>query len=243
MIYDLVLPPFYSNDVEYQLLILNDGQDFEKIQVRQALANFWKLGGKHFVLAGVHSNKDRLSEYGTEGILDSKGRGEKAGLYQKFLVQEFLPKLQLELSILSKGHVLCGFSLGGLSALDIVWGNPQIFDVVGVFSGAFWWRSRDYGKDYRDETDRIMHGKIKNGTYNPNLKFWFECGTQDEKADRNKNGIIDSIDDTKDLIKELIVKGYDQKTDIYYLEIENGEHNHHTWAKAMPQFLRWAFEH
>jgi len=41
----------------------------------------------------------------------------------------------------------------------------------------------------------------------PGLKFFFECGTADETEDRNGNGIIDSIDDTKDLISALINKG------------------------------------
>jgi hypothetical protein len=26
-----------------------------------------------------------------------------------------------------------------------------------------------------------------------------------------------------------------------YHEIRNGEHNQHTWAQAMPHFLKWAF--
>ena len=37
----------------------------------------------------------------------------------------------------------------------------------------------------------------------PWLKFFFECGALDETKDRNNNGIIDSIDDTLDLIDEL----------------------------------------
>ena len=41
------------------------------------------------------------------------------------------------------------------------------------------------------------------------MKFYFECGTADESADRNQNGVIDSIDDTKDLISTLIEKGYE----------------------------------
>ncbi len=41
------------------------------------------------------------------------------------------------------------------------------------------------------------------------MKFFFECGTLDEAGDRNNNGIIDSIDDTKDLISALVDKGYD----------------------------------
>ena len=85
----------------------------------------------------------------------------------------------------------------------------------------------------------IMHRKIRNGNYYPWLKFFFEAGTLDETADRNNNGIIDSIDDTVSLIDELIKKGYDPQTDIYYLELPEGKHNVATWARAFPEFLKW----
>ena len=133
-----------------------------------------------------------------------------------------------------------GFSLGGLSAMDIAWNNPQLFDKTGVFSGSFWWRSKELGKGYTD-ADRIMHKTIRETAGKPALKFWLQTGTKDETADRNKNGIIDSIDDTVDLIKELEAKGYNRPGDIQYLEMVGGTHSTATWAYAMPKFLLWAF--
>jgi hypothetical protein len=59
--------------------------------------------------------------------------------------------------------------------------------------------------------------------------------------DRNGNGIIDSIDDTLDLIAELVKKGYRPFHDIEYLEVRNGKHNLQTWAMALPHFLKWSF--
>ena len=55
------------------------------------------------------------------------------------------------------------------------------------------------------------------------MKFYFECGTEDETEDRNGNGIIDSIDDTKDLINTLTEKGYNPHSDIHYHEISRGQ--------------------
>ena len=75
----------------------------------------------------------------------------------------------------------------------------------------------------------------------PDLKFWFQTGTDDERSDRNKNGVIDSIDDTLDLIAELTKKGYRPFYDVHYLEMKDGKHNTGTWAEAMPHFLKWAF--
>ena len=133
-----------------------------------------------------------------------------------------------------------GFSLGGLSALDIAWNNADLFNKAGVFSGSFWWRSKELGKGYTD-ADRIAHAMIRETENKPELKFWLQTGTLDETADRNKNGIIDSIDDTIDLVKELEAKGYTRPEDIRYVEMVGGSHNAETWAKAMPKFLVWAF--
>jgi len=128
-----------------------------------------------------------------------------------------------------------------LAALDIAWNNPALFDKVGAFSGSFWWRSKDLKDGYLDDQDRIMHKIIRQKQHRPDLKFWFQTGTNDETADRNQNGIIDSMDDTVDLIRTLESKGYNRSEDIQYVEMINGKHNVETWAKAMPKFLRWAF--
>jgi enterochelin esterase family protein len=85
--------------------------------------------------------------------------------------------------------------------------------------------------------DRIMHSVIKTPEGKPELKFWLQTGTKDETADRNKNGIIDSIDDTIDVIKELLAKGYQRPADIQYLEVLGGTHDTETWGKAMPKFF------
>jgi enterochelin esterase-like enzyme len=63
----------------------------------------------------------------------------------------------------------------------------------------------------------------------------------DETKDRNNNGIIDSIDDTLDLIKELETKGYQREKDIFYLELPDGHHDVATWGRAMPVFLKWGW--
>ena len=86
-----------------------------------------------------------------------------------------------------------------------------------------------------------MHNQRRNGGYAPWLKFFYETGTLDETADRNKNGIIDSIDDTLSLIEELVSKGYDPSADIRYLEIKDGKHDVATWGRAFPEFLKWGW--
>lgn len=66
-------------------------------------------------------------------------------------------------------------------------------------------------------------------------------GTEDETADRNRNFIIDSIDDTIDIIKELLYQGYRRPEEITYFEKVGGKHDLPTWAAVFPSFLCWAF--
>jgi hypothetical protein len=85
-----------------------------------------------------------------------------------------------------------------------------------------------------------MHLQVRNGFFHPWLQFFIQCGALDETADRNKNGIIDSIDDALDLIVELKAKGYTDNH-INYLLLEDGKHDIVTWANALPQFLQWGW--
>jgi enterochelin esterase-like enzyme len=175
--------------------------------------------------------------------LDYAGRGAKAFLYNRFVLEELIPHIRQSYGVLSfREKAFAGFSLGGLSAMDMVWDNSREFSKIGVFSGSFWWRDADQHEAHFDEDiHRIMHRKVRAGDYYPWLKFFFEVGVKDETADRNNNGIIDSIDDTLALILELEKKGYDRQQDIHYLELQEGRHDLPTWALAFPDFLKWGW--
>ncbi len=240
---ELLLPPDYQNaTTSYPLLLLNDGQDNKAVNIKEhveRLTNDRTIGP--IIVAGVKA-ADRLQEYGIASRADYLGRGSKAKAYSKFINAELIPYLLHQYPIQNNPHTIAGYSLGGLSAIDIAWNNPKTFSRVGVFSGSFWWRKKDItNKYYSDYRDRLMHREIRKGKFKKGLKFWFQTGTHDETNDRNRNGIIDSIDDTLDLIAELTRKGYRPYDDIHYYEIHGGKHNTETWSRAMPAFLRWAF--
>jgi enterochelin esterase-like enzyme len=193
------------------------------------------------ICIGIHCGAERKMEYGTAYSSDFKGRGAKAGLYTKFIFEELLPFVRKTFQTPSfKDKSFAGFSLGGLSALDIVWNHASEFNKVGIFSGSLWWRRKGYEDGYEDEKDRLMHLQIRKGNFHPWLRFFIECGDLDETADRNKNGVIDSIDDALDLVVELKAKGFTDEH-IEYLQLEEGKHDVETWGKALPDFLKWGW--
>ena len=240
---DFFMPFKNSSPEPISLLLINDGQNMEELGLATILTDLYRQQLiQPICCIGIHCGEDRKNEYGTANTPDFKGRGAKATAYTQFIFQELLPFVRKKTGItIFKDKSFAGFSLGGLSALDIVWNHPQEFIRAGVFSGSLWWRSKGLDDGYVEEKDRIMHAQVRNGTYHPWLKFFFETGTMDETEDRNNNGIIDSIDDTLGLIEELKNKGYKLSDDIQYLELKDGRHDVKTWAKAMPAFLQWGW--
>ncbi|GGK85176.1 alpha/beta hydrolase [Rufibacter glacialis] len=223
------------------LLLVNDGQDLPAMQYDQILQQLYKRKSLCPILTVGIKAGDRLQEFGVSGTPDYKGRGAEAEKYRQFVVQELLPAISAETSLYSFSSTsIIGFSLGAVSALDIAWRHPHIFSRVGAFSGAFWWRSQEAKADAPDQ-HRIVHDLVSKSPEKPNLHFWFQAGTQDEKSDRNQNGIIDSIDDTTSLIYELYQKGYQKNQDATYYELIGGRHDVATWGRMMPVFLQWAF--
>lgn len=240
--FEIFFPVEVSDQEELNLLLLNDGQDADGLLLAHTLNNLYKdqkIGP--VVAVAIKASPLRLQEYGIAGIPDFKGRGSLAADYTRFILEELLPYLQTETGRFFNGKTaFAGCSLGGLTAFDLVWNHSHVFNAVGVFSGSFWWREKGLDDGYTD-ADRIMHRVIRQGVYQKGLKFWLMTGTEDEAADRNHNFIIDSIDDTIDIIKELIDKGYNRPNDICYYEMVGGKHHVDSWAKALPAFLTWAF--
>jgi enterochelin esterase-like enzyme len=235
----------YSNssaqfNEKVQLLLVNDGQDlrtinfkeiFEKTEMEQELVPL--------IIAAVHCGEDRINEYGTSCMPDFKGRGSKAPLYERFVLEELIPFIKGKFSLKQFSSIsIAGFSLGGLSAIDLAWNHPETFSKVGIFSASLWWRSRDHvDKAYNPWTDRIMHAQVRNGKYIKGMKFFLQCGELDEAEDRNRNGVIDSIDDTIDLMRELLSKGYREGEDMMYFQMPDGKHDVASWGRAWPVFL------
>ncbi|MFL5773366.1 MAG: alpha/beta hydrolase [Flavisolibacter sp.] len=243
VIVDFYLPKNISQPDKLSLLLINDGQNLEEMKLGLMLNQMIESRQVTPLLCvGIHAGKDRKNEYGTAGITDYLGRGTRAEEYHQFILEELIPFIHAEYSIASFSQkAFAGFSLGGLTALDMTWHYPDIFSVAGVFSGSLWWRTRGLDNGYNEDTDRIMHQMIRKDKFKPGLRFYFTTGSLDETADRNQNGIIDSIDDTLSLIEELKILGYDPEEHIRYINYEDGHHDIATWGRSMPAFLMWGW--
>lgn len=238
------LPPGYEDipTRAWPLLLVHDGQEMDAWKLTEALARHHAAGGDAPVVAALGAGPDRMQDYGTAGTVNAQGHGGRAAEFQMFVTDTVLPRLLRRYRLRAgPAHLaVIGASLGGLSAFDLAWRRPHLFGVVGAFSGSFWWRTDDSGVAAQQAT-RIPHQRVRSTPTPPKLRLWFQTGTRDEQADRDGNGVIDAIQDTTELIDELVAKGFRRDREVAYLEIPGGEHNPATWARALPAFLTWAF--
>jgi enterochelin esterase-like enzyme len=242
---DIVLPLDYARaaDAHYPVLYLNDGQDASALHLTKTLARLSAARQIAPIIAvAIHATVDRMNEYGISNRPNAIGHGAHAARYAEFLLTEVLPYIDRHYRTrrAAPQTAIMGSSLGGLSAFDLAWQHPDRFGIVGAFSASFWWRA-DNSTWQTQQATRIAHQIVRAGPKRSGLRFWFEAGTADETSDRDRNGVIDAIQDTLELMDALRSIGYRRDRDLKYHEVKGGQHHPATWAQALPVFLQWAF--
>jgi enterochelin esterase-like enzyme len=234
--------PIGDDRKEINLLLLNDGQDIVQLGLQETIDSLYKKELLQPVLIVAIHAVDRAQIYGVADKPDYQNNGLKAAKYAAFVDDELYNYIKKKTGIRSfKSITMAGCSLGGLSAFDIAWNHADKIDKVGVFSGSFWWRDKDANlPGYTDSINRIMLNTVQTSRKKPHVKYWMYAGLQEENADRDKDGIIDVVDDTKDLIKIINSKKVCLPTDIIYTEATTGTHDYASWSKALPAFILWA---
>jgi predicted alpha/beta superfamily hydrolase len=174
-------------------------------------------------------------------VPNAQGQGDRASQYEQFFLTELMPFIESRYRVLtgSPATSIGGLSLGGLSAFDTAWRNPDRFGAVGVMSGSFWWRTNDRSPELK-QASRIMHRRVRETPGRPALRMWFETGSRDETVDRDGDGVIDSIQDTEELVEEILRKGYLAGRDVIHVTMPGG-HDLPTWRRALPEMLRWLY--
>ncbi len=231
-----------DNKNDFNLLLINDGQDLEKLRVKEIIDSLYRKKMINPLVVVAINADDRMNEYGVADMPDYQNNGTAAAKYSAFVDDELYPFIKKQTGVRKFNSItITGCSLGGLSAFDIAWDHADRIDKVGVFSGSFWLRDKDAkAADYSDDKDRLIINKIRSSRKKPHLKYWFYVGGNEEKGDRDKDGIIDVIDDTKDLIELIKSKNVCSPDDIVYTEVKEGTHDYSWWSNMFPQFLIWA---
>jgi enterochelin esterase-like enzyme len=241
----VILPAGYEDSGEdYPVIYMHDGQWLGAERVPETLEWLAARGlAPQVIVVGMHATRDRNLEYGVASTHCSCGGnriGTRASRFQRFVVNDLMPHIEASYRVLTgpEHTTVIGFSLGGLSAMDLGWRREDLFGTVGAFSGSFWY----FSSDADQLGSRAMHQIVRDGEKHPGQRFWFENGSLDVPDDRDGDGVNDMIEDTLDLVAELQNKGYAFGDEVDYFEVDGGYHNNETIAHALPHFLQWAYD-
>lgn len=161
-----------------------------------------------------------------------------------------------------EARTILGWSLGGANAPNLGWQYPEVFAKVGEFSPSLWLSPKPDGIA-GIQASRFAQQMIAAGAYHPGSRFFFAVGDAEETDDRDGDGVIDVLGDTRDLIDGWRVPGEAEpraeglhqlghsvnldhaakgtRADASLFLLAGGKHELASWAKMLPVFLRWAY--
>ena len=84
----IISTPMPTDKSDMNLLLLNDGQDMEKLRVKDILDSLYrKKLIQPLLVVGIHAD-DRMQEYGVADHPDYQNNGSKASKYAQFIDDE-----------------------------------------------------------------------------------------------------------------------------------------------------------
>lgn len=267
------LPPGYDPKRRYPVLYVNDGQDSEAVGLRRSLQELRTTKRiAPLIVVAIDMPKDRMGAYGLSDpaaarslVGDSRFGpvGRDAHAYSEWLIGQLVSYVDAHYATDARprGRAVLGWSLGGLNAFNLGWQYPDVFGTVGAFSPSFW-LSAERGTPQAAQDTRLAQRMVAAGAKREGSRFWFEVGDAEETGDRDGDGVIDAVDDARDLVLGYIpasgkhqagLVGFGYATNLGVREVPavgdevafrvlpGGEHNQRSWARMLPEFLCWAF--
>lgn len=224
------------------LLLVNDAAQLQQVDMTRLLKGENGIAFMPLTVVAIHGGDNPEQELGMSAGPDHRALGSRAAWYEQFIISELIPSLKTRLDCHAfRETAISGWGQGALSAFDIAWNNPDTFKRVGVLSGTMGWRSVPrQDRNYDAAQHRMLHQGVRNGTFHPGMKFFFQCGFADDRQDLNRNGVIDSVDDTIDLMRELVRKGYQEGNDIRY--VQDAKPTPDSRIIAFRLFLQWGWQ-
>ena len=230
------LPPDYERalDRRYPVLYLHDGQNLFDPETAFA-GNEWGLHKlteelihncdiQPLIIVGIYNaGPKRIAEY--TPVRDRRGRGGRAKLYAKLILEDVKPFIDGEYRTLpdAANTGLGGSSLGGLVTLYLGLCFPQTFGKLIVMSPSVWWANRAILR----EVHRLRR--------KPDQKIWLDIGTREGPNPES------SIKNTEELRDALVSKGWKLGYDLQFVQDEGAGHDEKAWGARMRSALKFLF--
>ena len=271
---DVHLPDGYDAQapIGYPVLYLNDGQDADEVALAPTLDDMLEAGTiRPLIAVAIHMPPDRMGAY---GLSDRRARdpivaqtrygpvGQRAHAYSEWVAHTLVPAIDARFHTRATpdARAVLGWSLGALNAFNLGWQYPELFAKVGAFSPSFW-LSADRSTAESVQRTRLAQRMVDSSEPRGGLELFFAVGADEDRDDRDADGIHDALDDTRDLItgygtaedpraKGLAQLGYGTNVEhaahptrapVALYVMDGGRHDQASWRRMLPVFLAWAY--
>jgi predicted alpha/beta superfamily hydrolase len=221
------LPPGYNAEParRYPVLYMQDGGDvfvgMRIDEIAKPLIASQEIEPLIIVMISIAGTMDdRMDEY--TPTRNASGKGGKADLYGRMLVEELKPFIDSEYRTRTDATNtgLGGFSLGGLASIYLGLKYPTVFGKLAVMSPSVWW------------DNKLIVRNVKALTSKPAMRIWLDIGTDEGPT---------QVGDAKALRDALVKKGSILNTDLMYFEAKGGRHDLPSFAKRAGPMLKYLF--
>ncbi len=235
------LPPSYKTGGtrRYPVLYMHDGQNL--FDVATSYAGEWQVDetletlaaeSLEAIVVGVpNTGVERMHEYSP--YRDARHGGGKGDIYLRFLLETVKPlvdrSFRTEPGRATTG--IMGSSMGGLISLYAFFAYPEHFGFVGALSPSLWFaRGRIMGMIKRSPpilgTIYLDYGTAE-GARTPTDLPWI-------RTLLSRSTTLDG-----ELYALLLAKGYRPERDVRYVEDRDADHSESSWARRLPDALRF----
>lgn len=204
--------PVPDNKSDFNLLLLNNAQDFEKLEMKEILKSLYKEKEIQSLLI-VAIQGDR-KYFGIVGDGKSAKKNRDAEKYDDFIINELIAYIKKQSGARKfKTITIAGSGNAGITALDIGWDHADKINNVGIFRPEY--------EMINDTT--VIFNKIKSSRKIPKTGYWFyEQKVNNQREDPSTQQIIDLM---KQKVNPVIEWDSSSSTD----------------GEAFSDFLKWAF--
>jgi predicted alpha/beta superfamily hydrolase len=245
-------------------LYVDDGQDAEAVALFGTVASLDATREiRAPIVVAIDMPTDRMGAYGFSDraaaapvIAHTRygDVGTRAQAYSEWLARVLVPRIEARYRVRATpaSRAILGWSLGGAHAFNVAWQYPEVFGRAGAFSPSFW-----LSTDARDAVSiartRIAHGMLAHAAP-PDLRLFLAVGTDEERDDRDGDGINDAVDDVQELVDgdatrpglhqlgyRIGADGAAGRGDVRVYLLPGGIHRQSSWGRMLPAFLRWAY--
>lgn len=249
----------------HDVLYANDGQDMEAVGLEDTLRTLDAEGVALPIVVAIDMPRDRMGAYGLSDRADARSVvaetkygpvGTRAQAYSEWLAHTLVPHIDAHYRTRHsrRGRAVVGWSLGALNAFNLGWNYPELFATVGAFSPSFWLSAERQDATAVQRT-RLALAMVEAGRADSRLhhrtRWWIAAGEREETDDRDGDGLVDAVDDARDVALALHAGGDsanldwsrhpDRRARVAFAAVAGGEHNQSDWKRMLPEFLRWRY--